>query len=60
MSANRWVRLFVPATEWERRTFGVQAVDEAPKGVGREVRLANEQETGLFGRLLLPRAARDG
>jgi hypothetical protein len=52
---KRWVRLWIPARKWERETWGEAVViGEAPKGVGREVRLATEQETGMFGRLALP------
>ena len=53
----RWVRLFFPTNHHERQIFpDPWVMDEAPKGVGREVRLATEQETGVFGLRHLPRS----
>lgn len=51
----RWVRYMLPETDFERAILGDApfVISEAPKGVGCEVRLATEQETGLFARLAL-------
>jgi hypothetical protein len=53
--SRRWVRILVPEP-FERSFLGPDPVvmDEAPKGVGREVRLATEQEVGLFACPALP------
>ena len=56
----RWVRLWLPGDdEMSRQIFGTEPVviDEAPKGIFREVRLATEAETGLYTRLGLPAAS---
>lgn len=52
----RWIRLWHPETDMDRQIMGTDPVtlSEAPKGVGREVRLATDAETGRFGRLALP------
>ena len=54
--STRWVMLAVAETEMDRLIFrGDTCVKaEAPRGMGREVRLATLQETGLFTRLALP------
>lgn len=59
MASERWVRLYIPETRWDRQVFGRDpfVINEAPRGVGREVRLATDAETGVFGRLALPRRA---
>jgi hypothetical protein len=60
---TRWVRLFVPdpKNHWDRMMFGTEphVIDEAPKGLGREVRLATDAETGMYTRLALPSGSRE-
>lgn len=61
MSASRgerWVMLYLPTdTVHERYLYGgqPQVVAEAPRSPFESVTLASEQETGIFGRLALPR-----
>ena len=52
----RWVRLLVPAP-FEQSIPGSDptVMDEAPRGIGREIRLATEQEVGMFASVALPR-----
>lgn len=56
MSA-RWVTLLIPRNRHEREIFGEApfVIHEASRGPGREVRLASDQETGIFGMLALPK-----
>lgn len=58
--SGRWVWIYVPdhKSKMDRAIFGSEpfVLGKAPKGVGREVRLATDAETGLFSRLALPAA----
>ena len=52
---KRWLMLLIPRNPLEKKIFGGTAViREGPKGIGREVRLASIQETGIFGLKALP------
>lgn len=63
MTGKRWVRYAFPRPttdpflrEMDRMMYGDKPfqVDEGPKGAGLEVRLASDQETGMFGLKALP------
>jgi hypothetical protein len=53
-----WVRLLIPNNCADRQFFGESpyVISESPRGIGREVRLATDQETGMFGMKCLPGA----
>lgn len=62
MADKRFLRLFVPMTWIDKALMGNFScvVDEGPRGVFREVRLASAQETGMLACRALPPGIDDG